>query len=163
MSDQPVTAVAMLGLVTRAEKAEAEAELWREEAFACYVASGAHVDVGDDARHLNPGEAREAVEELRREASMPTEMAPEYVCREDEVPSPGFGDLGTPSTWPAGVGWSAPDEAIRAAWVALEATEGVPTLPRNVVAGMVAAAFLAVPSQPEDDLERLAAEEMKAA
>lgn len=39
------------------------ARLWREEAWKCYVASGADPD-GADARHLNPGEAVAAVKEL---------------------------------------------------------------------------------------------------
>lgn len=41
----------------------AEVEKWREEAWACYVASGADPD-GADARHLNLGEAPRAVREL---------------------------------------------------------------------------------------------------
>lgn len=36
----------------------------RQELWDCFVASGADPD-GDDSRHLNPGEARRAVEELR--------------------------------------------------------------------------------------------------
>lgn len=40
---------------------------WREEAWRCYLATGADPD-GDDARHLQPGEALRAVENLRREA-----------------------------------------------------------------------------------------------
>lgn len=41
-----------------------DAEQWREEAWQCYLASGADPD-GADARHLNPGEAIAAVKELR--------------------------------------------------------------------------------------------------
>ena len=39
----------------------------REELWQIYLATGADPD-GDDARHLRPGEALAAVEELRREA-----------------------------------------------------------------------------------------------
>jgi hypothetical protein len=39
---------------------------WREEAWRCYVESGADPD-GADARHLNLGEAIRAVKELRRD------------------------------------------------------------------------------------------------
>jgi len=40
---------------------------WRQECWAIYLATGADPD-GADPRHLNPGEALRAVEELRREA-----------------------------------------------------------------------------------------------
>lgn len=40
---------------------------WRQECWQILLATGADPD-GDDARHLNPGEALRAVEELRREA-----------------------------------------------------------------------------------------------
>jgi hypothetical protein len=41
-------------------------EAWREEAWQCYVESGADPD-GADARHLNLGEAVIAVQDLRRD------------------------------------------------------------------------------------------------
>lgn len=46
---------------------QAASDEWRTEAWRCYLATGAEAD-GDDARHLQPGEALAAVEELRREA-----------------------------------------------------------------------------------------------
>ena len=46
------------------EMVEQERDEWREEAWRCYVESGADPD-GADARHLNPGEAIRAVRELR--------------------------------------------------------------------------------------------------
>lgn len=48
----------------RLREAERERDEWREEAWRCYVESGADPDVAD-ARHLNPGEAIRAVRELR--------------------------------------------------------------------------------------------------
>ena len=45
------------------------ANAWREEAWQCYLASGADPD-GADARHLNPGEAIAAVRELRDESDV---------------------------------------------------------------------------------------------
>lgn len=57
----------------RVEQLEAEIESlreqtsqWREEAWQCYIASGADPD-GADARHLNLGEAQAAVRELMRD------------------------------------------------------------------------------------------------
>jgi len=43
-----------------------ERDRWREEAWRCYVHSGADPD-GADARHLNLGEAPRAVEELAKD------------------------------------------------------------------------------------------------
>lgn len=45
---------------------EEERDAWREEAWQCYVASGADPD-GADARHLNPGEALQEVQQLARD------------------------------------------------------------------------------------------------
>ena len=63
----------------RLREVEQERDEWREEAWRCYVESGADPDEAD-ARHLNPGEAIRAVRELRadydaacNEASLTTE------------------------------------------------------------------------------------------
>lgn len=58
--------------------------LWREEAWKCYVASGADPD-GADARHLNPGEAAAAVKELAEqygEAIKAVPLAADHTTRE---------------------------------------------------------------------------------
>lgn len=49
---------------------------WREECWQILLATGADPD-GDDARHLNPGEALRAVEELRRECDLAYQSASE--------------------------------------------------------------------------------------
>lgn len=53
-------------VLTNEQVAAALTHDWREEAWQCYVASGADPD-GADARHLNPGEAVAAVKELSEE------------------------------------------------------------------------------------------------
>jgi hypothetical protein len=58
--------VQLVKLVPLASGAAGEGHDWREEAWQCYVASGADPD-GADARHLNPGEAVAAVRGLMKD------------------------------------------------------------------------------------------------
>lgn len=63
------------------------ARLWREEAWKCYVASGADPD-GADARHLNPGEAVAAVKELVQQYDEAIKAVPLAVAHTMRVPPP---------------------------------------------------------------------------
>lgn len=56
----------------QAERLLADRDRWRAECWAIYLATGADPD-GDDPRHLNPGEALRAVEELRASADRPAD------------------------------------------------------------------------------------------
>lgn len=57
----------LIAWIARLEDESADRDRWRAECWAILLATGADPD-GDDARHLNPGEALRAVEELRAEA-----------------------------------------------------------------------------------------------
>jgi hypothetical protein len=72
------------------EPTRAVAEMWREEAWRCYVESGADPD-GDDARHLNPGEAPAAVRAMRQEYDAPWKC-PACGASEGGVPASGDGE-----------------------------------------------------------------------
>ncbi len=75
--------VAREKLIASLARAGKQAHVWREEAWQCYVESGADSD-GADARHLNPGEAVGAVREARElaeEADRESETAERELAR----------------------------------------------------------------------------------
>lgn len=67
----------LLGL--RAVAMHEDRDRWRQECWAIYLATGADPD-GADPRHLNPGEALRAVEELREKCDLAYDAGHRDAC-----------------------------------------------------------------------------------
>jgi len=66
-------------LMLEALKAIRDRDRWRQECWAIYLATGADPD-GADPRHLNPGEALRAVEELREKCDLAYDAGHRDAC-----------------------------------------------------------------------------------